>query len=46
MGNRTDCVLMMNEEEEPGRWNDVDCMALNSYLCVMKPGNTNVQSHH
>ncbi|XP_071789139.1 uncharacterized protein [Asterias amurensis] len=36
-GNRTDCVLMMNEEEEPGRWNDVDCMALNSYLCVMKP---------
>ncbi|XP_022088512.1 macrophage mannose receptor 1-like [Acanthaster planci] len=38
--NSTDCVKLMNEAEETGKWNDEDCSKRNSYVCLMKPDPT------
>ncbi|XP_038058027.1 macrophage mannose receptor 1-like [Patiria miniata] len=39
-GNDTDCVRLMNEAEETGKWNDGECTTRNSYVCLMKPDPT------
>ncbi|XP_038046213.1 lymphocyte antigen 75-like [Patiria miniata] len=37
LGNASDCIRMMYEDDEPGKWLDENCDALHAYLCMMKP---------
>ncbi|XP_022088435.1 uncharacterized protein LOC110978072 [Acanthaster planci] len=36
-GNASDCIRMMYDDSESGKWLDEDCNALHGYLCMMKP---------